>query len=52
MGTTTGDAWSPETSVEKTRAWGGFVIMMTLWLPVLGVVGGVGVRAFCWAAGL
>lgn len=52
MSDTDDGGWSPETSEQKAQSWGVFIVFMSFWLPFLGALAGVGVRAFGWAAGL
>lgn len=42
----------PETIDEKTRGVAAFIVVMSFWLPVLGVLAGWMVQGFIWATGL
>jgi len=44
--------WSPQTADDKAKAAATFVVGVSLWLPFLGLLAGLGARAFMWGAGL
>lgn len=46
------DPWTPETAEDKAKSLGTLIILLSFWLPFLGLLAGLGVRGFLWVAGL
>jgi hypothetical protein len=46
------DPWVPETSKDKAMNWLTFIVFLSIWLPFMGVLAGLGYWTFTWSAGL